>query len=128
MFLFLGASKHLYNWLCPSVGLSVTHSFDDPHVAPYWPTWPCFFVFRFQLRDCGQRLESEMRVLTDVSTKNHEALEGEMTSTRALALAESRFKEEQLMTEIRAKWDRRFQIELEKPTEMQRLWDEQLQG
>ena len=20
----------------------VTHSFDDPHVAPYWPTWPCF--------------------------------------------------------------------------------------
>ena len=87
-----------------------------------------FFVFRFQLRDCGQRLESEMRVLTDVSTKNHEALEGEMTSTRALALAESRFKEEQLMAEIREKWDRRFQIELEKPTEMQRLWDEQLQG
>ena len=25
------------------VGLSVTHPFDDPHVAPYWPTWPCFF-------------------------------------------------------------------------------------
>ena len=28
-----------------SVGLSVfgvTHSFDDPHVAPYWPTWPCY--------------------------------------------------------------------------------------
>ena len=41
---FLGATKHLYNWLCPSVGRSVgwvTHSFDDPHVAPYWPTWPC---------------------------------------------------------------------------------------
>ena len=37
----LGATKHLYNWLCPSVGWSVTHSFDDPHVAPYWPTWPC---------------------------------------------------------------------------------------
>ena len=35
---FLGATKHLYNWLCPSVGWSVcrsvTHSFDDPHVAP----------------------------------------------------------------------------------------------
>merc|ERR1711946_61457 len=35
---FLGATKHLYNWLCPLVGrlvcLSVTHSFDDPHVAP----------------------------------------------------------------------------------------------
>ena len=35
---FLGATKHLYNWLCPSVGRlvgwSVTHSFDDPHVAP----------------------------------------------------------------------------------------------
>ena len=26
-----------------SVGWLVTHSFDDPHVAPYWPTWPCFF-------------------------------------------------------------------------------------
>ena len=23
----------------------VTHSFDDPHVAPYWPTWPCFSRF-----------------------------------------------------------------------------------
>ena len=37
--LLLGATKHLYNWLCPSVGLSVgwsaTHSFDDPHVAPF---------------------------------------------------------------------------------------------
>ena len=43
--LFLGAPKHLYNWLCPSVGLSVTHSFDDPHCAPYWPTWPCFLAF-----------------------------------------------------------------------------------
>ena len=45
---FLGATKHLYNWLCPSVGLSVgrsvTHSFDDQHVAPYWPTWPCLTV------------------------------------------------------------------------------------
>ena len=53
-FSFLGAIKLLYNWLCPSVGwldgwlvgrlvgLSVPHSFDDPHVAPYWPTWPCF--------------------------------------------------------------------------------------
>ena len=45
----LGATKHLYNWLCPSVGWSVgllvgrvTHPFDDLHVAPYWPTWPCF--------------------------------------------------------------------------------------
>ena len=50
---FLGATKHLYNKLCPSVGRSVTHSFDDPHVAPYWPTWPCFslalllFSFKF---------------------------------------------------------------------------------
>ena len=39
---FLGATKHLYNWLCPwLVGLSVgqvTHASDDPHVAPYWPT------------------------------------------------------------------------------------------
>ena len=25
-----------------SVGWSVTHSFDDPLGAPYWPTWPCF--------------------------------------------------------------------------------------
>ena len=45
---FLGATKHLLNWLSPSVGLSVclsvTHSFDDPHVAPYWPSWPCFYL------------------------------------------------------------------------------------
>ena len=36
--LFLGATKHLYNWLCllvsQSVGWLVTHLFDDPHVAP----------------------------------------------------------------------------------------------
>ena len=25
-----------------SVCLSVTHSFDDQHVAPYWPSWPCY--------------------------------------------------------------------------------------
>ena len=39
---FLGATKHLYNWLCPLVGLpvclsvclSVMHSFDNPYVAP----------------------------------------------------------------------------------------------
>ena len=44
---FLGAPKHLYNWLCPSVGWSVcwlvgrvTHSFDDPHGIPFWPPWP----------------------------------------------------------------------------------------
>ena len=45
---FLGATKHLYNWPCllvgRSAGRSVTHSFDDQHVAPYWPTWPCFFT------------------------------------------------------------------------------------
>ena len=49
---FLGATKHLYNWLCPlvgrsvgwSVGLLVTHSFDDPHRRTYWPTWPCFYL------------------------------------------------------------------------------------
>ena len=53
---FLGATKHLYNWLCPSVGWSVgllvgrvTHPFDDLHVAPYWPTWPCFRYFHASL-------------------------------------------------------------------------------
>ena len=44
---FLGATNHLYDRLCRSVGWSVcrsvTHSLDDPHVAPYWPTWPLFF-------------------------------------------------------------------------------------
>ena len=41
---FLGATKHLYNWLCPSVGWLIGNAyFDDPHVAPYWPTWLCFF-------------------------------------------------------------------------------------
>ena len=29
-----------------SVCLLVTHSSDDPHGAPHWPTWPCFhFLF-----------------------------------------------------------------------------------
>ena len=28
-------------WL---VGLLVTHLYDDPQVAPYWPTWPCSSV------------------------------------------------------------------------------------
>ena len=38
---FLDATKHLYNWLCPSVGrlvclsMGITHSFEDPHVAHY---------------------------------------------------------------------------------------------
>ena len=48
---FIGTTKHLYNWLCPSVGGlvgltvgRVTHLLDDPHVAPYWPTWPCITV------------------------------------------------------------------------------------
>ena len=27
-----------------SVCWSVTHSFDDPHGAPYWPTWPCYLL------------------------------------------------------------------------------------
>ena len=27
--------------VCRLVCQSVTHSFDDPHVAPYRPTWPC---------------------------------------------------------------------------------------
>ena len=37
--------------VCWSVGLLVTHSFDDPHVAPYWPTWPCSTTFGyFQLK------------------------------------------------------------------------------
>ena len=53
--IFLGATKHLYNWLCPLVGrlvcLSVTHSFDDPHRRTYWLNWPClyskyFFILR----------------------------------------------------------------------------------
>ena len=49
---FLGATKHLYNWLCPLVGRlvgwlvgRVTHLGDNPHVAPYWPTWPCFYIY-----------------------------------------------------------------------------------
>ena len=48
---FLGATKHLYNWLSLLVGWlvgwlvgRVMHSFDDPHVAPYWPTWPCLML------------------------------------------------------------------------------------
>ena len=30
----IGCVRWLVGWLG-------THSFDDPHVAPYWPTWPC---------------------------------------------------------------------------------------
>ena len=51
---FLGATKHLHNWLCLLVGWlvgwsvgRVTHSLDDPHVVPYWPTWPCSFMNAF---------------------------------------------------------------------------------
>ena len=33
-------------WL---VGWSVTHSFDDPHGAPYWPTWPCLQFCQFHM-------------------------------------------------------------------------------
>ena len=33
-YLFLGWS------VGRSVGLSVTNSFDDPHGAPFWPSWP----------------------------------------------------------------------------------------
>ena len=52
--LFLGATKHLFNWLCPSVGQLVSWSVGwsvDRSVAEafvwrytrriYWPTWPC---------------------------------------------------------------------------------------
>ena len=41
-----GCVRWLVGW---SVGRSVgqvTHSFDDPHVAPYWPSWPCFFFYK----------------------------------------------------------------------------------
>ena len=33
-----------------SVCLLVTHSFDDPHVAPYWPTWPCYLTHTISFR------------------------------------------------------------------------------
>ena len=52
---FLGAPKHLYNWLCPmvclSVCLSLTHSFDDPHGAPYRSTWPYFRLHAWMRRN-----------------------------------------------------------------------------
>ena len=46
----------MVGWLVGrSVCLLVTHSFDDPHVAPYWPTCPCslhfFLSFHFSLLD-----------------------------------------------------------------------------
>ena len=34
------------------VGLSVgqvTHLFNDPHVTPNWPTWPCFYLLYLSL-------------------------------------------------------------------------------
>ena len=77
-FAFLSATKHLFNWLCPTIGWSVgwlirlvgrlvgwvTHSFDDSHVAPYWPTWPYFFICRAEIRDNIRRVDRTM-VLTD---------------------------------------------------------------
>ena len=37
----------LVGWLVGwSVG-RVTHSCDDPHVMPYWPSWPCSFMNAF---------------------------------------------------------------------------------
>ena len=49
-FSLFSCEPQLYKRACPSVGwlvgwlvgLSVTHLFNDPHVAPYWPTWPCY--------------------------------------------------------------------------------------
>ena len=43
---FLGTTKPLNKWVCPLVGWSVTRSFDDPNVAPFWPTLPCLFLGR----------------------------------------------------------------------------------
>ena len=48
-FTFLGATQVAVS-VGRSVGSSdcrVTHSFDDPHVAPYWPFWPCSFLSFF---------------------------------------------------------------------------------
>ena len=59
--LFLGATNHLYNWLCPTVGRSVSGlvgqsvgrsvgwSVSNAFVRrftrrTYWPTWPCFLA------------------------------------------------------------------------------------
>ena len=55
--LFLGATKHLV--LADSVGWSiirVTHLFDNPHVAPYWPTWPCFVIHHIGLFTIAWRI------------------------------------------------------------------------
>jgi len=58
-------------WL---VGLSVgrvTHSFDDPHVAPYWPPWPCFpllnvnFFMRHDILTCSIYHETLIFALID---------------------------------------------------------------
>ena len=56
---FLVATKHLYIWLCPSVGWLVGWSGNEfvsrSTRRTYWPTWPCFFFlfpflsFRFPL-------------------------------------------------------------------------------
>ena len=42
-----GCVRRSVGWLVGrSVGWSVTHSFDDPHVAPYWPSWPGYLSHR----------------------------------------------------------------------------------
>ena len=46
----------------------VTHSFDDPYVAPYWPTWPCLFLLLLLLGPgctphCRQEVSGKSRGL-----------------------------------------------------------------
>ena len=46
---FLGATKHLYNWLCPSVGWSVGYAF----VRRSTPSHLLAYLALFYLDNCG---------------------------------------------------------------------------
>ena len=48
---FFGATKHLYNWPCTSVGRLVGYAFDDPKSHLIAHVWLGRFAGRLQLVD-----------------------------------------------------------------------------
>ena len=64
----------------------ITHLFDDPHVAPYWPTWPCFlYVKEFS----HFRAYSKNSVYSDSHTSINEANPGRFYGSLGFFLAVS---------------------------------------
>ena len=61
----------------------VRHSFDDPHVAPYWPTWPCSHLGPFCAGQVnGNQMRSALNSLRSVSPDNVSVTHKKPTSTK----------------------------------------------